>query len=263
MSPKAAAQPLASVPRDQLLDYLDSLLEARASSDWCPNGLQVEGRATVRRLITGVSACQELFTRAAELEADAILVHHGLFWDGAPMTLTGVLGRRARLLIEADLNLFAYHLPLDRHLRYGNNAVAARQFGLEAIEPFGEAKGLPVGVQGRFAEPIDLEALIERTEAVYDQRPLVFSGGPEAIGSLGIVSGGGTGEVYSALERGLDAFITGEPREWLMNLAREAGIHVLTAGHHATERLGPRALGEHLAERFSLDVRFIDIPNPA
>lgn len=263
MSGPDNAETEGAIDRSSLARYLDELLGATAGGDWCPNGLQVEGRSRIARVVTGVSACQALFDQAVDWSADAIVVHHGLFWDGAPVTLTGMLGRRVRTLIAADINLLAYHLPLDRHLRFGNNAVAGRAYGLGGLEPFGEAKGLPVGVHGRFAEPIGLEQLAARTEAIYAQAPLVFPGGPAAIRSLGIVSGGGTGEVHTALAGGLDAFVTGEPREWLMSLAREAGIHVLTAGHHATERLGPRALGEHLAAHFGLEVRFIDVPNPA
>ena len=252
-----------SIHRSDLVTYLDTVLDIAASGDWCPNGLQVEGREQIARVVTGVSACQSLFDQAVAWDADAIVVHHGLYWDGAPVTLTGLLGRRVRTLIGAEINLLAYHLPLDRHLELGNNAVAGRQYGLRTIEPFGEAKGLPVGVHGALDQPMSLESLVARTRTIYDQDPLVFPGGPDSIRSLGIVSGGGTGEVYTAIDAGLDAFITGEPREWLMNLAREAGIHVLTAGHHATERLGPRALGERIAEHFGLDVRFIDVPNPA
>lgn len=252
-----------TIDRDRLVGHLDTLLDIGASGDWCPNGLQVEGRERIARVVTGVSACQALFDQAISWSADAIVVHHGLYWDGAPVTLTGMLGRRARALVGAEINLLAYHLPLDRHMTLGNNAVAARDYGLSSPVPFGDAKGLPVGVHGRFEEPIDLDNLIARTRAVYDQEPLVFEGGPARIRSLGISSGGGTEQVHHALDAGLDAFVTGEPREWVMNLAREAGIHILTAGHHATERLGPRALGEHIAEHFGLDVRFIDVPNPA
>lgn len=251
------------VDRDALVAYLDHLLDASTGADWCPNGLQVEGRARIQRLITGVSACQALFDQAHEACADAVLVHHGLFWNGAPVALIGVLGRRVRTLINAEINLFAYHLPLDRHRIYGNNAVAARAFGLIDIEPFAEAKGLPVGVCGRLEDPIPSAELVARSERIYAQRPLHFPGGPEQVRTIGIVSGAGADAVYPALEAGLDALVTGEPREWLMSLAREAGIHVLAAGHHATERLGARALGEHLGEAFGLEVRFIDIPNPA
>lgn len=253
----------ATVDRDHLTHYLAELLDTASGGDWCPNGLQVEGRAEIRHLVTGVSACQALFEQAETLGADAVLVHHGLFWDGAPISLTGIMGRRVRTLIKADLSLFAYHLPLDRHLDHGNNAVAARDLGLVDLVPFAEAKGMPVGVSGRFASPVGIDDLIDRTHRLYQQTPLHFPGGGEEVSSVAVVSGGSADYIQLAIDTGLDAFITGEPREWVMNLAREAGIHVLTAGHYATERIGPRALGEHLADQFGIKVTFVDVPNPA
>lgn len=252
-----------AVDRDHLTHYLADLLDTSSGGDWCPNGLQVEGRAEIRHLVTGVSACQELFEQAKALRADAVLVHHGLFWEGAPMSLTGVQGRRVRALMKADINLFAYHLPLDRHEGYGNNAVAARALGLVDLQPFAEAKGMPVGVSGRFSSPVAIDDLVDRTHRLYQQEPLHFAGGDTQVGSVAVVSGGSADYIHTALDAGLDAFITGEPREWVMNLAREASIHVLTAGHYATERIGPQALGEHLREQFAIEVTFIDVPNPA
>ena len=250
------------IERDRLIRYLDALLEGQVGRDFGPNGLQVEGKAEIRKLVTGVSACLELFTRAAEVGADAVLVHHGIFWEGMPRVLTGFQGRRVAALVRAEMNLIAYHLPLDRHEELGNNGIAARRFGLEGIEPFALHDGLPVGFRGRFGEPISAEALVARCAEIYGQAPLTFLSGPAAVGSLGIVSGGGQREIYTAISAGLDAYVTGEVSEWVMNVAREAGVHYLAAGHYATERLGIRALGEHLAERFGLEVEFIDVPNP-
>lgn len=251
-----------TIDRDDLVSYLDDYMDAHEGDDYCPNGLQVEGRDSVSKVVTGVSACQELFQRAEEAGADAVLVHHGLFWYGMPYPLTGVQYRRVAALVRSGINLIAYHLPLDRHPELGNNAVAAKEFGLQDTEPFGEAKGLPVGFSGHFAEPVSPDELVQRCARIYGQEPLAFKGGPGRISTLGIVSGGAQGELHTAIAQGLDAFVTGEATEWVMNLAREAGIHYLAAGHYATERLGPRALGELVERHFGLEVEFVDVPNP-
>ncbi len=246
----------------ELVDHLEQLLEASRSKDFGPNGLQVQGRRPIRRIATGVSACVELFERARDAEADAVLVHHGLFWDGMPRQLTGHAHARVATLLEAGMHLLAYHLPLDRHPELGNNILAVKQLGLYAVEPFADYEGLPVGFRGHYPEPIAKEALVERCRAVFGQEPLAFLSGPEAVSTVGMVSGGAAGEIHQAIAAGLDAYITGEPAEWVMNVARENRIHFLAVGHYASERLGIRALGEHLATRFGLAHEFIDIPNP-
>lgn len=250
------------VDRDELVRYLDDLLQASRGRDYCPNGLQVEGRPRIRRLTTGVSACHELFAAACERRADAVLVHHGIFWKGDSPVLTGLQYRRVRELMLGELNLIAYHLPLDRHPDLGNNALAARELGLTDLEPFAFHDGEPTGFRGRFREPIPTEELVRRTRNVYAREPLVFRSGPDPVRHLAIVSGAAQRDFYGAIDAGLDAFLTGEVSEWVMNVAREAGVHYLSAGHYATERIGVRRLGEHLAERFGLDVEFIDVENP-
>jgi dinuclear metal center YbgI/SA1388 family protein len=252
---------MASIDRDSLVAYLDQYLDSRGR-DYGPNGLQVEGKKEIRRIVTGVSSCQELFVRAREAGADAVLVHHGLFWEGMPRTLTGFQYRRVAELIRGDMSLIAYHLPLDRHPEIGNNAVAGREIGLSDLEPFGLHEGLPIGFKGRFAEPVSPADLVARCRKVYAQEPLAFLEGPDPVATLGIISGGAQSELYDAIADRLDAYITGEASEWVMNVAREAGIHYLAAGHYATERLGVRALGEHLKERFGIEAEFIDVPNP-
>lgn len=256
------AEPAGAVGRGELVAYLDDLLEAAKGDDYCPNGLQVEGRATIRRLVTGVSACRELFAAARERAADAVLVHHGIFWKGATPVLTGIQYARVRELVLGEINLLAYHLPLDRHPELGNNALAARAFGLVDLEPFAFHAGEPVGFRGRFAAPVPAAELVRRAAEVYGREPLAFPCGPDPVASLAVVSGAAQRELYGAIDAGLDAFLTGEVSEWVMNVAREAGIHYLAAGHYATERLGVRALGEHLAARFGLAVEFVDVDNP-
>jgi dinuclear metal center YbgI/SA1388 family protein len=244
-----------------LVAYLDQYLDSRGR-DYGPNGLQVEGRDEIRKIVTGVSACQELFVRAREAGADAVLVHHGLFWDGMPRTLTGFQYRRVAELVRGEMSLIAYHLPLDRHPEIGNNAIAGRDIGLVDLEPFGDHDGLPVGFKGRFPQPLPAAELVERCRRIYHHEPFAFLEGPDPVSTLGIISGGAQQDVYTAIQEGLDAFITGEVSEWVMNVTREAKIHYLAAGHYATERLGIRALGEHLRERFGIEAEFIDVPNP-
>ncbi|HET9228386.1 MAG TPA: Nif3-like dinuclear metal center hexameric protein [Thermoanaerobaculia bacterium] len=248
--------------RTDLVAYLDQYLEAAKGRDYGPNGLQVDGKEEIRKIVTGVSACQELFVKAREAGADAILVHHGLFWDGMPRTLTGIQYQRVAELIRGEMSLLAYHLPLDRHPELGNNALACRDFGLTDLEPFAFHEGLPIGYKGRFPEPIPAAELVARCEKVYQQKPLAFPHGPDPVRTLGIVSGGAQREFYAAIVEGLDAYITGEVSEWVMNVSHEAKVHYLAAGHYATERLGIRALGEHLREKFGLEAEFIDVPNP-
>ncbi len=248
--------------RDDLVSYLDEYLDAGNGEDYCPNGLQVEGRPEVRKLITAVSSCEQLFVIAKEKNADAVLVHHGLFWNGMSYCLTGMQYRRLRHLFEGQINLIAYHLPLDRHGEVGNNVLAAQAFGLEDIQPFAVHKGLPIGFKGRFSNPVTHAELARRTAEIYGQDPLHFDFGPDPVTSLGIVSGGAQRDFYSAISDGLDAFITGEVSEWVMNVAKESETHYLAAGHYATERLGVRRLGEDLARQFGLEVEFVDLPNP-
>lgn len=250
------------VSRERLVAYLDEYLEVHRGSDYGPNGLQVEGREDVALLVTGVSACQELFERAVELGADAVLVHHGIFWDWEDRALTGMRFRRVAALIHAELNLLAYHLPLDRHPVVGNNAIAAQRFGISDPRPFGEYEGLTVGFGGALTHPLPPDAFAHRCLEVFGQEPLAFPHGPDPIRSAAFVSGGAQKLFYTAIAEEYDAYVTGEASEWVMNVARESGTHYFAAGHYATERLGVQALGAHLADHFDLEVEFVDVPNP-
>lgn len=248
--------------RDELVGFLDDYLKSPGQSDFGPNGLQVQGAAEVRKIVTSVSACRELFEQAAEAGADAVLVHHGIFWKGTSPVLTGMQYGRVKSLLDHDINLIAYHLPLDRHAEVGNNALAAGAFGLTDVQSFGPYQGEDIGFRGRFAEPISAEDLSRRCEEIFGQKPLHFAAGPDPISTLGIISGGAQREVYQAIELGLDAYLTGEATEWVMNVARENAIHYLAAGHYATERLGIRALGKQVEEHFGIEVEYVDVPNP-
>jgi len=247
----------------ELVEHADRLLAADVGGDHGPNGLQVEGTREVRKIVSGVSACVDLFQRARERGADVVLVHHGILWDSlGAKPLTGGHGRRVRWIVESGMHLVAYHLPLDRHDELGNNVLAARSLGLSALQPWCEFRGAPVGFRGIFPEPVEPDELVRRCRETFEWEPLAFLEGPERIASVGIVSGGAQGEIHRAIADGLDAFVTGEVSEWVLHVAKEAGIHFLSCGHHATERAGVRALGERLAERFDLDHEFVDVPNP-
>ncbi len=248
--------------RDELVRYLDDYLETARGSDYCPNGLQVEGRSEIRRIVTGVSACRELFERAEESGADAILVHHGLFWNGDERPLVGLLYRRLALLFQARISLLAYHLPLDRHPEVGNNAVGIRRLGVLEPRPFGDLEGSTIGFGGSLPEPLSPAAFTTRCAKVFDQDPLAFLEGPEPIRSVALVSGSAERLFHEAIAQGYDAFVTGEVSEWVTNVARESATHFFAAGHHATERFGVQALGDHLAERFDVSVDFVEVPNP-
>jgi dinuclear metal center YbgI/SA1388 family protein len=247
----------------EIVDELDRLLEIDAFSDYGPNGLQVQGAEEVTRVATGVSASLELFERAIAAGAELIVTHHGLFWSGDDPRVVGARRDRLRALLTADVSLAAYHLPLDAHPVLGNNALIAAGLGLVDPQPFGMHRGRAIGVRvSAPGEGITANELVARTAALTRREPLAFLGGPEAVRSVGIVSGGAARSVEEAIAAGLDAFVTGEPAEWAAALAREARIHFVAAGHHATETFGPRALGEHLRERFGVRATDIAVVNP-
>ncbi|MFO8152717.1 Nif3-like dinuclear metal center hexameric protein [Thioalkalivibrio sp.] len=250
----------ATIARDTLLEALDRILEPERFEDYCPNGLQVEGRPEIRRIISGVTASHALIRAAAEQEADLILVHHGYFWRGEPQPVVGMKRRRLQALLQHDINLVAYHLPLDAHPELGNNA----QLGLElGLVPEGSLRPDGIGLVGRLPEPCPPEQLAIRIGAVLGRQPTWVQGGAHPVRRLAWCTGGAQSMLATAAGHGVDAFISGEISEQTTHEARELGVHYFAAGHHATERYGPRALGAWCAERFGVDHRFIDIPNPA
>jgi dinuclear metal center YbgI/SA1388 family protein len=245
-----------TAPIKDLIGHLDALLNPSAYADYGPNGLQVPGKDRIGTVVTAVSASAALFEHAAEQDADLVLVHHGLFW-GAMGPVDAQLKRRLKLLFDHDIALAAYHLPLDAHPEVGNNALLARAIGATDPEPFAA-----IGVRARLdaITPDELHARVR--EATGGREPLSFLAGPAAVRTIGIVSGGAAKHLDDAIAAGLDAFVTGEPREPVMNDAREAGIHFLAAGHYATETFGVRALGDRLAAEFGIKHLFADLPNP-
>ena len=248
--------------RDELIAFLDDLLDSPARADYGPNGLQVPGAEEVDLLVTGVSAHRELFERAAAAGAQLVLCHHGIFWGDTAGPVTEQLKARLKLLFDNDMSLAAYHLPLDAHPEVGNNALICQGLGLEREAAFGQAKGAPIGWIGAAPEPLSLAELVERSTALFGSAPLVFDSGPAEIRRVGVVSGGGSSALAEAVALGLDAFLTGEPTEYVMADAREGGIHFLAGGHYASETFGVRRLGELLAERFGVGHTFVEIPNP-
>jgi dinuclear metal center YbgI/SA1388 family protein len=248
--------------RDELIAFLDELLDAPAFDDYGPNGLQVIGRAEVRRVVTGVSAHRELFERAAAAGADMVLCHHGLFWGSGHTTIDARMKGRLEPLFAADMSLAAYHLPLDAHPEVGNNAIICDRLELRRGEPFGEARGRPIGFVGHAEPEIALEALAERCCSLFGRDPLVFAGDGRALRRVGIMSGGGGSSLHDAIRLGLDAFVTGEPEEPAMADARESGVAFLACGHYASETFGVRRLGELLAEHFGVEHDFVEVPNP-
>lgn len=251
-----------AVDRNEILTYVDTLLDVSGFEDYGPQGLQVAGSLAVRRVVTGVSACVELFEAAIAADADLVMVHHGMLWDADSRVVTGAYRRRLSLLLGNDLNLAAYHLCLDAHPTLGNNALGAAALDLERVEPWGEHRGRAIGVRGLWAEGAPATKAVERIRAVYGGEPLAFLEGPEVVRTVGVISGGAQRDVFAAIADGLDMFVTGEASEFVLHAAREGGINFVAAGHHNTERLGIRALGEHVAEHFGIEHRFIDTPNP-
>lgn len=247
--------------RDAILRSLHDLLQVGEWPDYGPQGLQVEGREEVATVVTGVSGNAALLEAAVEAGADMVLVHHGIFWDNESRVVKGGLKRRLELLLRNGITLAGYHLCLDAHAELGNNVLAARGLGLSAIQPWGLYRGRPIGFRGEW-EGISPAEAVERVDAFYGSRSLSFLYGPDLVRTVGIISGGAQGQVREAIEDGLDLFITGEASEFVQAAAREGGIHFLAAGHHNTERLGIRAVGEYVAERFGVRHLFIDIPNP-
>lgn len=243
----------------QLVQLLDQKLAVNQYRDYAPNGLQVAGRKSVQRIVTGVTACQALLDAAIEQQADAILVHHGYFWKGEDPVITGIKQRRIKTLLQHDLNLLAYHLPLDGHPELGNNVQIAQRLGIN-LYPRSNITDLCFG--GEFAQALTIEQLLQRVQQHYQPNCLHLGDGPAQIKRIAWCSGAGQDYLQQAAEQGYDAFLTGEVSERTTHIAREYGIHFIAAGHHATECDGIRALGDWLAETQKLDVHFIDIANP-
>lgn len=247
--------------REQLDKYLKSYLKADEFTDYCPNGLQIEGKSSIKKIVTSVSASIELFNKAIEQKADAILVHHGIIWNYERPVYKGSYRERVKLLLDNNINLFAYHLPLDAHPIVGNNAQIAKMLNLELIKPFGDHKGQIIGIKGKIVKTTK-EKFFKNVESIVERELLVFPYGPNSVTNIGIVSGGAQKEFSQAIAENLDAYITGEVSEHIKYLSQEEKVHYISAGHYATEKFGVKSLGNHLKKKFKIDIEFIDIPNP-
>jgi dinuclear metal center YbgI/SA1388 family protein len=248
-----------SVAREELRAWLDSQLDAARFRDYCPNGLQVEGRERIRRIVCGVTASQALIEAAAERGADALLVHHGWFWKAEDGRVTGFRKQRMARLLAHDINLFAYHLPLDAHATLGNNAQLALRHGWTVTGRFGEQE---IGFIGVPPAPTFAGELAQAIEGVLGRAPLLVGDPARKIARIAWCSGGAQDYFEAALATGADIFVSGEISEQTVHLARETGMAYIAAGHHATERFGVMALGAHLAEKFGIACEFVDIDNP-
>ena len=243
--------------RDEIIAFANEYLELDRFPDHGPMGLQVVGAREVSKLACGVSASLELFERAAAADAQLLLVHHGLFWDRDPRVVDARMRARLQTLFDADLSLAAYHLALDAHPVVGNNALLARALGVEPERRFAE-----IGFGGPLLEPCSADELVGRVTEALGRIPLLLGSGPERIREVAICSGGAARLLADAAAEGYDCYLTGEPAEGSMMVAREAGIHFVAAGHYATETLGVQALARTIAGRFDLDWEFVDLPNP-
>lgn len=255
------------VTLNQLEAYLNDLLQPEMFNDYCPNGLQVEGKADIRHLISGVTASQALIDKAVDLKADALLVHHGYFWKGEDPCVKGIKRRRIASLLENNISLLAYHLPLDAHREFGNNAcfgrILSQDLGLKEIVPGEENQFL---WQSKLKTPLNPDKFKLLLANILNRSPesgiLHIDGACGDIKNLAWCTGAAQGYIDQAADLGLDAFISGEISEQTVHIARERGIHYFSAGHHATERYGVQALGQYLSDELGIEHQFIDIDNP-
>ena len=241
---------------------LKNLLKPEQFSDYCPNGLQVEGVGSVGKIVSGVTACKALIDAAVSVKAHLILVHHGYFWRGEDQTITGLKKARIESLLNSNISLAAFHLPLDAHIELGNNAQLAKVLDFEIGTSLDDSNN-PIVFSGRLKQAMNFEELSSHVANKLEREPLGVKGKKESIETIAWCTGAAQGFIELAVEAGVDAYLTGEISEQTVHIARESGLHFFSAGHHATERYGVQAVGNYLAEKFTLEHEFIDIDNPA
>lgn len=250
--------------RDDFERFLNALLKPESIKDYCPNGLQIQGANVISKVVTGVSATLALINRAISENADTIIVHHGYFWKNESAVIRGMKHARIKAILAHDINLFAYHLPLDVHPELGNNAQLAKLFGINNVEPLEVGNPVSVAVKGAFDQAQSAAEVEHVIETTLKRKCLHIA--PESnkpITTVAWCSGGGQGYIELAAEQGIDAFISGEVSEQTTHVAREMGIHFFAAGHHATERYGAKALGDYIQQELGIATTFVDIDNPA
>ena len=244
---------------NELNHYTQQLLQVARFKDYCPNGLQVEGRAEVNKIVTGVTASMALLEAAQQAGADLILVHHGYFWRGEAQELVGIKHKRIKFLLQHDINLMAYHLPLDAHAEFGNNVQLGKLLGLEAQSYAGVDDLI---AYAELAAGLPLAAMTTLLEQRLGRSVLTIGDAVQMIKKVAWCTGAAQGYMDQAIAQGADLYISGEISEQTVHQSRETGVAYISAGHHATERYGVKALGQHLAERFNLEHEFIDVHNP-
>ncbi len=242
-----------------LNNYLNVLLQPERFNDYCPNGLQVEGKREINTIVTGVTASMALLEAALQVNADAVLVHHGYFWRGEALPITGIKKRRIQFLLKHEINLLAYHLPLDAHAELGNNVMLAKQLGLNIIGKTGEKEMLMLT---ELSAPQSLQAFAKSIETKLNRMPQVIGDLAKPVKTVALCTGAAQGYIEQAVAANVDVYMSGEISEQTVHVARESGMSYIAAGHHATERYGIQALGEHLAQEFGLQHTFIDCDNP-
>lgn len=242
-----------------LTHYTQQLLQVERFKDYCPNGLQVEGKMEVRKIVSGVTASMALLQAAYLAQADLILVHHGYFWRGEDPRVVGIKRNRLAFLLQHHLNLLAYHLPLDAHPELGNNAQLGQLLGIGAMSFAGETNMIAHGI---LLNSLTLQAFAHHVESCLQRPPLVIGDPQKKVQKIAWCTGAAQGYMEEAVALGVDVFISGEISEQTTHLALETGVSYISAGHHVTERYGVQALGEHLAEKFDIAHEFIDIVNP-
>ncbi len=246
----------------ELEKYLDQILQPEAIADYCPNGLQVAGTRTINKIVTGVSACQQLIDAAIAADADALLVHHGFFWKHEDPCIVGAKHQRLSALLQHGMAMYAYHLPLDVHKEYGNNVQLAKRLHFNIAGTM-DASGIPgIVFHGTLATPMTPAKLGETITTTLAREPLHIAGKAEIINTIAWCTGAAQNFIHDVLTLNVDAYLTGEISEHTVHAARDNGIHFYAAGHHATESYGVQVLGEHLAKKFAIKHEFIDIPNP-
>ncbi|WP_422379323.1 Nif3-like dinuclear metal center hexameric protein [Marinicellulosiphila megalodicopiae] len=251
-----------AIETQDLVQYLDALLQSNKFKDYCPNGLQVQGKAHIGRIITGVSATSELIEKAIELKADAILVHHGYFWKGESQTITGMKYKRIKALLEHDINLFGYHLPLDCHAEFGNNTQLAQIMNWQVMGDVNDTLPKGLVLKGKLKTPITNQQLVQQFKQNLDFDPLLIGNPNQLIENIVWCTGAAQSYLQYAIDESADAFITGEISENTVHQAKENEISYFACGHHATERYGVKSLGEHLSSKFGIEHIFVDCPVP-
>jgi len=248
---------------NDIVNYADSYLRIHEFSDYCPNGLQVEGQAQVQKLACAVTASLAVLEQAIEWGAQCLLVHHGYFWKNERVTVVGMKKRRLQALLNADMSLLGYHLPLDAHPIVGNNVQIAHRLGVSDLQGLQKTRKTSVGNVGRLAAPMDISEFVSLSERIFDRKAIHINSGPKQIQKIALCTGGAQHLIEDAAEHQADVYLTGEISEQTVHIARECGLHFIAAGHHATERYGVQAMAGHLSEKFALEQRFFDEINPA